>query len=90
MLQLPNFGHMITSPIQFESRDKRFLMRSLTEIMTSSPLFQNIFILRRPRVAIFDDIIKIVTCLLKKYLKTPKKIKRFRNYVQKCNYICIS
>ena len=32
MPDLPNFGHMTTSTIQFESRDKIILM---TEIMTS-------------------------------------------------------
>ena len=35
MLELPNFGHMITSTIQFESRDKILLMISWTETMTS-------------------------------------------------------
>ena len=48
------------------------------------PLLQNIFILRRPGEADFAGIIKIVTmspCLLKKSLKTQKKVKRIRNYV---------
>ena len=49
--------------------------------MTSQPLLQNTFILRRPRVAIFADIIKIVTMLIKKVFKNPKKVKRIRNYV---------
>ena len=35
MLELPNFGHMITSTIQFESRDKILLVTSQTEVMTS-------------------------------------------------------
>ena len=34
-LQLPNFGHMTTSIIEFESHDKKLLMTSWTEIMTS-------------------------------------------------------
>ena len=37
--------------------------------MTSWPLFQNTFILRRPRVAIFVDIIKIVIIFIKKWKK---------------------
>ena len=35
MLELPNFGHMTTSTMQFESREKILLQTSLTEIMTS-------------------------------------------------------
>ena len=53
--------------------------------MTSSPLFQNAFILRRPRVTIFADIIKIVTIFIKAILKDLKKVKRIRNYVSKHN-----
>ena len=53
--------------------------------MTSQPLFQNTFILRRPRVAIFADIIKIVTIFIKAILKGSKEVKRIRNYLSKCN-----
>ena len=53
--------------------------------MTSSHLFQNTFILRRPRVTIFADIIKIVTIFIKAILKDLKKVKRIRNYVSKHN-----
>ena len=35
MLQLPNFGHMTTAIISFESRDKLLLVTSRTEIVTS-------------------------------------------------------
>ena len=45
---------------------------ALPEIMTSEPLFQNTFILGRPRVAIFADIIKIVTMFVKS-LKIQEK-----------------
>ena len=48
-------------------------------VMTSSALFQNIFILRRPRVPNFADIIKIKT------FKDLKEVGRTRNYVLKCN-----
>ena len=40
---------------------------------------------RRPRVAIFADIIKIVAMFSKAILKDPKKVKRIRNYALKCN-----
>ena len=33
MLELPNFGHMTASKIQFESRDKTLLVTSWTKIM---------------------------------------------------------
>ena len=33
-VELPNFGHMTTSTIQFESHDKVLLMKSWTETMT--------------------------------------------------------
>ena len=62
VLELPNFGHMTT----YQSCDKILQMTSWAEIMTSSPLFQNTFTLRRPAVAIFADIIKIVTMFSKK------------------------
>ena len=37
------------------------------------------------RVAIFDDIIKIVTIIIKKIFEDSKNVKRIRNYVSKCN-----
>ena len=40
--------------------------------MTSQPSFQNIVILRSPRVAIFADIIKIATMFIKEMLKDSK------------------
>ena len=42
-------------------------------------------ILRRSRVAIFADIIKIVTMFIKKIIKDPRKVKRIINYVSKSN-----
>ena len=35
MLQLPNFGQITISTIQFESRDKILLLTSWAQIMTS-------------------------------------------------------
>ena len=46
MEELPNFGHISTSTILFESRDK-ILVTTWTEIMMSYSLFQNTFILRK-------------------------------------------
>ena len=51
---------------------------SLTEIMTSQPLFQNTVTLRRPRVAIFADIIKIITRFIKEVIKDSRKVNRIR------------
>ena len=45
----------------------------------------NTFISRRPRVAIFADIIKIVTMFIKTVLKDSKQVKRIRNYVPNWN-----
>ena len=41
--------------------------------MISLALFQNTFILRRPRVAIFTDSIKIITIFIKTISKSSKK-----------------
>ena len=70
MLELPIFGRMARCTMSFDSRDKILFVLSWTEIMTSYPLFQNTFTLKRSRVAIFADTIKIVKCLLKQSLNT--------------------
>ena len=62
---------------------------SYTEIMRSKLLFQNTFILRRPRVAIFANIIKVVTMFIEKISQDSRKVKRIRNN-QNTIYICIS
>ena len=56
-----------------------------TDIMTSQPIFQNTFILRRPGVAIFADIIKIVTTFIKTIFKDSRKVKIISNYLSECN-----
>ena len=48
-------------------------------------LFQNIFLLRSPRVAIFADMIKIGTMFIKEIPKDSKQVKRTRNYVLICS-----
>ena len=73
MLKLPKIGHMTTSTILFESCEKNLLVTSHTEVMTSSPLFQNIFISRRPRVANFADIIKNSTMFTETTSEDSKK-----------------
>ena len=40
--------------------------------MTAQPLFQNSFILGKPRVAILSDIIKIATMFIKQIFKDLK------------------
>ena len=89
ILDLANCSHIITFIIWFKSRNKNLLVMSLTEIMKSWPLFQNTFILRRPRVTIFSEIIKIVTRFIKTFFKESKKVKRIRNYLPKCNLISV-
>ena len=58
--------------------------------MTSLSLFQNTVILRRPGVAIFADIIKIIARFIKKNLKTQKKLKELEIMYQNAIYIYIS
>ena len=45
--------------------------------------FQNTLILRRSGLAIFADIIKIVTMFIKAIIEDSKKVKRIINYVSK-------
>ena len=55
--------------------------------MTSSFLLQNSFILRRPGVAIFANINKIVTIFIK---KTQEKLKELEIVYQNEAYLCLS
>ena len=43
--------------------------------MGPSTVFQNNFILRRPNVAFFADIIKVASMFIKKSLNTQNKLK---------------
>ena len=72
-----NFGDMTTSTIYFESRNKTVLVTSWKEIMTPYSLFQNTFILRRPRVANFVDYIEIAIMFVKRTFKDSKKVLEF-------------
>ena len=57
----------------------------MEEVITPKPLFQNSFILRKPKVAIFADIIKIVTILNKAIFKEFFKVKRIHTFASKWN-----
>ena len=52
--------------------------------------FQNSLILRRPKVPIFPDIIKIVTILIRQSLLAQKNLKELEIMYQNEIYICIS
>ena len=58
--------------------------------MMSSLLFQNSFVLRRPRVAIFAGIIKIITMFIKTIFKDSKKLKELEIMYHNAIYIYIS
>ena len=47
--------------------------------------FQKTFLLRRPGVAIFADIIKIVIMFIRTIIQDSKKVKRIINYESKFN-----
>ena len=47
------------------------------------------YLLRRPGVAIFAEIIKIVTICIEKKLKTQKTLKEFEIMYENAIYICI-
>ena len=64
---------------------KKFVDSVIVNNYDAINLFKNIFILRRPGVANFAEIIKILTILIEKIFKDSKKVKMFRNYVPKCN-----
>ena len=54
-----------------------------TEMTTLYSFCQDNFSSRRPRVAIFADIIKIVTMFINIIFLDPKKVKTIRNYISK-------
>ena len=54
----------------------------MDRIMASQPLCQNTFILIRPRVASYADIINIATIFTKPIFKDSKKVERMKNYVR--------
>ena len=81
MLELPNFGHIATSTI---------LWRHGHKLWRDNLYFKITFALGRPRVAIFADIIKIVTIFTKAIFRDSKKSKELEITYQNPIYICIS
>ena len=57
--------------------------RPSLKVLFLQTLFQNTFILKRPTVTIFADIIKIVIVFITTIFKDSKKVKIIRNYVSK-------
>ena len=57
--------------------------RPSLQVLFLQTLFQNTFILKRPTVTIFADIIKIVIVFITTIFKDSKKVKIIRNYVSK-------
>ena len=63
---------------------------SWTEILTSYPLIQNTFILRRPRLTNFADI-ETATMFMETTFKDSKKLKRIMEIMyQNAIYVLIS
>ena len=81
ILELPNFDQVTRSTILFESRDRNLLMTSMTKNYDVIIFFQNAFILWKPEVALFADIIKIVTMFIKIIFKDSIEVKRITNHV---------
>ena len=81
-MELPNFYHLTASTILFELRDKILLVTSWAKTLTSKLFFPKMFISKRPRRAIFADIIKIVTMFNKTILKYSKTVIIIRKYIK--------
>ena len=64
---------------------KLLLVMSRTKIMVSQPFYQNTFVLGRPKVCNFAEIIINTTTFIKATFKDPKKVKRIWNCVLKYN-----
>ena len=75
MLELPLFGHMVTSTIHLcELQDKILLITSRTELVTSWPYSR----------------ISLVQKVLQGLLKTQTKLKNYKLCIKNAIYICIS
>ena len=84
MLEFPNFGHMTKSTINLNHVIK-ICWWCHEQKLWHHNLYFKIFILRRSGVAIFVDIMKIVTMFIKSPFEDSRKVKRIRNYVTKWN-----
>ena len=81
MHELPNLAFTTIFTVCFKSRDKILLVTPWTKIMTSQPLFQNTYILRRLEVGNFVDFIKITKTLIKTTYKDVIIAERIRRNV---------
>ena len=64
MLEVPNFGHMTTSTIQFGSRDNICWLGHRQKLDIITFISKHLYF-KQTRVANFADIIKIVTIYVK-------------------------
>ena len=78
---------MITSVIEMLELSNG--MTSWIKNMTSEPCFENNFILRRPRVSIFANIMKVVTMFIIIF-SDSKKLKELEIMHQNGICVCIS
>ena len=86
MLELPNFGHMITSTILFTWVTwQNFVGDIMDRNYDVITFISKCLYSRRPREANFAGIIKIATMFIKTIFKESNKFKRIRDYVLKCN-----
>ena len=86
MLELPNFGHMNTSTIQFESHDKIFQNAVDTNYDVVTFISKYIYFKKDQS---FVEIIKIIITV-KAVFKDSKKVKKLEVMHQSAIYIYIS
>ena len=89
MLELPNFVHMTKSTIWFEWRDKILLVTSWTESWRYNFYFKIPLFWEDLEEPFLVTSSKLLPCLLKKSLKTQKKLKELEIMYQNPIYICI-
>ena len=82
---LPNFVHITRSKIKFELHDEILFSDVVDRNYNVLTYISKYFILRRPGVTAFANIIKVVTTFSKTIFRYPKKAKRIINYISKCN-----
>ena len=86
MLELPNFGHMNTSTIQFESHDKIFQNAVNTNYDVVTFISKYIYF---KKAQSFVEIIKTIITV-KAVFKDSKKVKKLEVMHQSAIYIYIS
>ena len=89
IIELPNFGHMTKSTLQFESQDKILLVTPWIEIMTSKPFFKNLFKDGLGSPFLLKSS-KLLPCLSKRSLKTQENLEELEIMYLNGIYIFIS